>query len=79
MPIDDALLLAARNFEAYMRGETLVPEDPNRMNLADRHPMPIQVNNLFLKTEGRCNYYYRPKESHIGTCRVNSWFGLFFL
>ncbi|XP_050300573.1 nuclear receptor coactivator 5 [Anthonomus grandis grandis] len=42
MPIDDALLLVQRNFEAYMRGEK-APEDPNKMTLADRHPAPIQM------------------------------------
>ncbi|CAG9770506.1 unnamed protein product [Ceutorhynchus assimilis] len=42
MPIDDALLLMQRNFEAYMRGEK-APEDPSKMSLADRHPAPIQM------------------------------------
>ncbi|KAL1517428.1 hypothetical protein ABEB36_001193 [Hypothenemus hampei] len=42
MPFDDALLLLQRNFEAYMRGEK-APEDPVKMSLADRHPVPIQM------------------------------------
>lgn len=43
MPLDDALILISRNFEAYMRGEELKPVDPNKPDLADRHPQPIQM------------------------------------
>ncbi|XP_060534925.1 nuclear receptor coactivator 5 [Cylas formicarius] len=43
MPVEDALLLVSRNFEAYMRGDTLQPEDPNKMSITDRHPVPIQM------------------------------------
>lgn len=43
MPVDDALLLVSRNFEAYMRGETLVPEDPSKPTLAERHSQPVQM------------------------------------
>lgn len=42
MPIEDALILVQRNFEAYMRGEK-APEDPVQMSLADRHPIPMQM------------------------------------
>ncbi|KAF7270632.1 nuclear receptor coactivator protein neosin [Rhynchophorus ferrugineus] len=43
MPLDDALVLISRNFEAYMRGEKPQPEDPNKMNLSDQHPKPVQM------------------------------------
>ncbi|XP_066138861.1 nuclear receptor coactivator 5 [Euwallacea fornicatus] len=42
MPLDDAMILIQRNFESYMRGEK-APEDPVKMSLADRHPVPIQM------------------------------------
>lgn len=43
MPIEDALILMSRNFEAYMKGEHLPPENPAEMTLLDRHPTSVQV------------------------------------
>lgn len=42
MPVEDAMLLISRNFEAYMKGEQMAP-DPSALSLLDRHPVPIQV------------------------------------
>lgn len=43
MPIEDALILISRNFEAYMKGEHSTPDDPSEMTLLDRHPTAVQV------------------------------------
>lgn len=45
MPIEDALILISRDFEAYMKGEHLPPENPAEMTLLDRHPTNVQVSN----------------------------------
>ncbi|XP_019763527.2 nuclear receptor coactivator 5 [Dendroctonus ponderosae] len=42
MPLEDAVLLVQRNFEAYMRGEK-APENAVKMSLSDRHPIPVQM------------------------------------
>lgn len=44
MPIEDALILISRNFEAYMKGEHLPPENSADLTLLDRHPTTMQVN-----------------------------------
>ncbi|KAI4470474.1 nuclear receptor coactivator 5-related [Holotrichia oblita] len=42
MPIEDAIILLTRNFEAYMKGETF--EKEGRMaSLAEKHPEAIQM------------------------------------
>lgn len=43
MPIEDALILMSRNYEAYMKGEHLPAENTGQMSLLDRHPTPMQV------------------------------------
>lgn len=43
MPLEDALILIIRNFEAYMRGETTPVEKPGEMTLNDKHPVAMQV------------------------------------
>lgn len=43
MPIEDALILISRNFEAYMKGEHVPPENAVEMTLLDRHPTSVQV------------------------------------
>lgn len=48
MPIEDALILISRNFEAYMKGEHLPPENPAEMTLLDRHPQSVQVLNIII-------------------------------
>lgn len=48
MPIEDALVLITRNFDAYMRGEQ-IGRNVNGTginNLSDRHPEGIQVMSL---------------------------------
>lgn len=53
MPIEDALTLITRNFDAYMRGEQTASGAQNMgtNSLSDRHPEALQVNikliNLF--------------------------------
>lgn len=44
MPIDDALMLITRNFDAYMRGEQLPPSATVTPTLTDRHSEQIQVS-----------------------------------
>lgn len=44
MPIEDALILISRNFEAYMKGEQFAPENAVSLTLNDRHPNSTQVN-----------------------------------
>ncbi|XP_057652609.1 nuclear receptor coactivator 5 isoform X1 [Diorhabda carinulata] len=51
MPIDDAMILISRDFEAYMKGDR-VPVDPNHMTLNDRHPAQMQML-LSLLSENR--------------------------
>lgn len=47
MPIEDALILITRNFDAYMRGEQTGLNSTTGINsLADRHPEGIQVSAL---------------------------------
>lgn len=47
MPIEDALLLITRNFDAYMRGEkTGLNPTTGIGSLIDRHPEHIQVGVL---------------------------------
>lgn len=48
MPIEDALLLITRNFEAYMHGEQMggSANGTGVNNLSDRHPEGIQVDNF---------------------------------
>lgn len=50
MPVEDALILISRNFEAYMKGEQFAPENAITLSLNDRHPSSIQVkiNNNFI-------------------------------
>lgn len=45
MPVDDAVALILRNFEAYMRGDKVLPMAmPNApVSLNERHPEPIQI------------------------------------
>lgn len=45
MPIEDALLLITRNFDAYMRGEQMGRNGNGTgvSSLSDRHPEGIQV------------------------------------
>lgn len=45
MPVDDAIVLITRNFDAYMRGEKMGPVAGSNGSgsLTDRHPEPIQV------------------------------------
>lgn len=43
MPVEDAMILISRNFEAYMRGEQSTPENGGQMTVADRHPPSIQM------------------------------------
>ncbi|CAH0548037.1 unnamed protein product [Brassicogethes aeneus] len=43
MPVEDALILITRNFEAYMRGETIPVEKPGEMTLLDKHPVQLQM------------------------------------
>ncbi|XP_018324076.1 pre-mRNA-splicing factor srp2 [Agrilus planipennis] len=43
MPIEDALKLISRNFEAYMRGDKTNRANGTSMSLEDRHPEQIQV------------------------------------
>lgn len=45
MPIEDALLLITRNFDAYMRGEKMGRNTNGTgvNNLSDRHPESVQV------------------------------------
>ncbi|CAG9856674.1 unnamed protein product [Phyllotreta striolata] len=42
MPVEDAIILISRDFEAYMKGEPM-QSDPSQMTLLDRHPNPIQM------------------------------------
>lgn len=50
MPIEDAIILLTRNFEAYMKGEMF--EKEGRMaSLAEKHPEAIQVNKNLKKNE----------------------------
>lgn len=44
MPIEDALILISRNFEAYMKGEQFAPENAVALTLNDRHPNSVQVS-----------------------------------
>lgn len=48
MPIEDALTLITRNFDAYMRGEQTGSGAQNTgiNSLSDRHPEAIQVSKL---------------------------------
>ncbi|KAF2892772.1 hypothetical protein ILUMI_13407 [Ignelater luminosus] len=45
MPVDDAIVLITRNFDAYMRGEKIGPAagGTGTGSLTDRHPEPIQM------------------------------------
>lgn len=51
MPIEDALVLITRNFDAYMRGEQTGrnANGTGVTSLSDRHPEGIQV--LFMRFE----------------------------
>lgn len=42
MPIEDALLLITRNFDAYMRGEKATVEK-DKMSVSSKHPEHVQV------------------------------------
>ncbi|CAH1986439.1 unnamed protein product [Acanthoscelides obtectus] len=41
MPVEDAMILISRDFEAYMKGEHLAPETAK--SILDRHPVPMQM------------------------------------
>nr|CAI5825797.1 unnamed protein product [Callosobruchus analis] len=41
MPVEDAMILISRDFEAYMKGEHLAPEIAR--SIMDRHPVPMQM------------------------------------
>nr|CAH7724352.1 unnamed protein product [Callosobruchus chinensis] len=41
MPVEDAMILISRDFEAYMKGEHLAPETAR--SIMDRHPVPMQM------------------------------------
>lgn len=46
MPVDDAIALITRNFDAYMRGEktgSTLPMISAPVSLSERHPEPIQI------------------------------------
>lgn len=43
MPIEDALLLITRNFDAYMRGEKIHFKNNSKITLTDRHPETMQM------------------------------------
>lgn len=43
MPVEDALVLISRNFEAYMRGEQTTTENNGQMAVVDRHPPSMQM------------------------------------
>lgn len=43
MPIEDALILITRNFDAYMRGEKMIITSSGPMSVTDRHPEAMQM------------------------------------
>lgn len=43
IPLDDAILLITRNFDAYMRGEKTCPDSLDKLSVHDKHPHNMQV------------------------------------
>ncbi|XP_065161297.1 uncharacterized protein [Atheta coriaria] len=58
MPIEDALLLITRNFDAYMRGEKATVEK-DKMSVSSKHPEHVQIIvNLLAENRQIASHYY---------------------